>query len=143
MLEPNKEPMANRFVQRHLRYGWCALCIFVVLGVGLESLHGFKIGWYLDVSQETRRLMLTLAHAHGALLALVNLGFASTVALLPTRRQRQRGTASFCLLTASIAMPTGFLLGGLFPFAGDPGIGIVLVPLGGLLLILSILLIIP
>ena len=143
MLEPTVDPMANRVVQRHLRYGWRALLIFVILGLGLESLHGFKIGWYLDVSQETRRLMLTLAHAHGVLLALVNIGFAATVALAPARRPRWRAAAARCLLTASIAIPLGFLLGGLFPLSGDPGLGIIFVPLGGLALVVAIGLIAP
>lgn len=31
-------------------------------------------------------------------------------------------------------MPGGFFLGGIWVYAGDPGLGIVLVPLGGVLL---------
>jgi hypothetical protein len=58
---------------RHLRFGWWALFISLVVGVFLETLHGFKLGWYLDVNNDMRRLMFTLAHAHGALLALVNI----------------------------------------------------------------------
>ena len=55
---------------RHLRFGWRSLFVFLVLGVVLETLHGFKLGWYLDVGAEMRRLMFTLAHAHGTLLAM-------------------------------------------------------------------------
>ena len=36
-------------------------------------------------------------------------------------------------------MPVGFLLGGLFPLGGDPGPGIVLVPIGGVLLLVGVL----
>ncbi|PYL06334.1 MAG: hypothetical protein DME34_09145, partial [Verrucomicrobia bacterium] len=57
---------------RNLRFGWWSLLVFLMIGAGLETLHGFKIGWYVDVGNETRRLMFTLAHAHGTALALVN-----------------------------------------------------------------------
>ena len=48
-----------------------------MLGVFLETLHGFKAGFYLDASSATRRLMWTLAHAHGTLLSLVHLALAA------------------------------------------------------------------
>ena len=41
------------------------MAVFGTLGLVLETLHGFKIGAYLDVSNETRRLMWRLAHVHG------------------------------------------------------------------------------
>ena len=61
---------------RHLRFGWWALTVYVCLGIVLETMHGFKIGWYLDVGNETRRLMFTLGHFHGTMLALVNVALA-------------------------------------------------------------------
>ena len=64
---------------RHLRFGWRSLFVFLALGFILEVLHGFKLGWYLDVGAEMRRLMFTLAHAHGTLLALVNLAAGLTL----------------------------------------------------------------
>jgi len=123
--------------KRHLRFGWWALLIFLTLGLGLESLHGFKVGLYLNVSNETRRLMWTLAHAHGTLLALVNLGFALTVRLIPEWTARERGIASACLRGATCLLPAGFFLGGTFIYSGDPGLGILLVPVGGLLLLVA------
>ena len=63
-------------VRRHLLFGWWSLLVFLSLGLGLETLHGFKVGWYLDVANEARRLTWTLAHAHGTLLGLIHLGFA-------------------------------------------------------------------
>src|SRR5213076_1386111 len=63
---------------RNLRFGWWSLLIFLLFGGALETLHGFKIGWYLDVGNEMRRLMFTLAHAHGTLLALVNIAAGLT-----------------------------------------------------------------
>src|SRR5258708_35994227 len=74
MRRPSKHalPVTQR-ADRNLRFGWWSLLVFLSLGAGLEALHGFKIGWYVDVGSETRRLMFTLAHAHGKLPALVNM----------------------------------------------------------------------
>lgn len=124
---------AAALVRRHLVAGWSWIVVFLVLGTVLEVFHGFKIGWYVSVANATRRLMWTLAHAHGTLLGLVNLGFAATVAVrsLPARRSQ---AASLCLLGASVLLPTGFFLGGLVIYGGDPGLGILLTPVGALLL---------
>ena len=135
---PIHDPKA--LTRRHVRFGWWMLLIFLSLGLVLEILHGLKVGYYLKVSNETRRLMWTLAHAHGTLLALVNLGFAFTVPLLPEWSARARGTASVCLRGATLLMPAGFFLGGVTVYSGDPGLGIVLVPVGGLLLFVAVLL---
>ena len=59
------------YPRRHLRVGWWSLLLFATLGLVLESLQGFKVRAYLDVSNETRRLMWTLAHAHGTLVGIV------------------------------------------------------------------------
>jgi hypothetical protein len=123
-----------------LRFGWCALLVFVLLGLFLESLHAFKVGWYLEASSTTRRHMWTLAHAHGTLLAVLNLVFAATVRFLPQWSYRYRGFASACLLGAAILLPVGFFLGGWITYEGDPGVGIVLVPIGGVLLVMAVVL---
>ena len=128
------------YVRRHLRFGWWALAVFAAGGLVLETLHGFKIGAYLDVTNETRRLMWTLAHAHGTLLAVVNLAFAFSASLTPAWPPRARNAASCSLLAASALMPGGFLLGGVWVYAGDPGLGILLVPAGGVLLFVAVLL---
>ena len=64
---------------RHLAFGWWSLFVFGALGLILETLHGFKVPAYLDVSNESRRLMWTLAHAHGTLLGLIHIAFALTL----------------------------------------------------------------
>src|SRR5215467_3384303 len=120
---------------RHLRFGWWTLAVFLSLGIVLETMHGFKIGWYLNVSNETRRLMWTLAHAHGTLLALVNLAFAATLHMLKNLSARARSWVSGGLLAANVLIPGGFFLGGMVIHAGDPGLGIVLVPLGAFFLL--------
>jgi hypothetical protein len=132
--------VADRLVGRHLTAGWFLVLLFLLLGTGLEVLHGFKVGWYLDVTSSTRRLMWTLAHAHGTLLGLVNLGFAATLRAreLPGRPSV---AASACLLAASVLLPGGFFLGGLKVYGGDPGLGIYLTPIGALLLATAVVLV--
>ena len=58
--------------RRHLRFGWWTLLLFLSLGLVLEALHAFKASGYLSVAHETRRLMWTLAHAHGTLLGIID-----------------------------------------------------------------------
>ena len=128
----------DALVRKHLRIGWVTLLVFLSLGIVIESLHGFKVGFYLDVSNQTRRLMWTLAHAHGTLLALVNLGFALTLHLLPAWPQKDKVFASTCFLGATILMPTGFFLGGVFIYGGDPGLGIFLLPVGAVMLLMAV-----
>ncbi len=127
--------------RRHLRFGWWSLLFFVILGLALEALHGFKLVSYLGAKNETRRLMWTLAHAHGTLLGLLNVLFALTVRQLPEWAARERGMASGGLRGATVLMPAGFFLGGVHFYAGDPGVGVVLVPVGAVLLILAVFLI--
>src|SRR2546423_2621280 len=74
MMRPSDRlPSIGHNCDRNLRFGWWSLLVFLSLGGLLETLHGFKIGWYVDVGNEMRRLMFTLAHAHGTALALVNI----------------------------------------------------------------------
>lgn len=127
------DPLATR----HRRLGWYALLAFSSLGLALEALHAFKAGFYLDVSAETRRSLWRLAHAHGTLLGLVNLALSAT---LPHAREDARSRlhlASACLMGSTLLLPAGFFLGGLFARAGDPGAGVLLVPIGALLFMLA------
>jgi len=124
-------------VRRHLKIGWWTLCLWLTLGIALEVLHALKLGWYLDVGSETRRFLFTLAHAHGTLLALIHLGYAATLRrLAATKLVRAAGSL---LSIASLLLPTGFLLGGVRIYGGDPGPGIFLVPVSALALLTSVL----
>jgi hypothetical protein len=116
-------------VTRHLRAGWIGLVVFLVLGAGLELLHAIKAPFYLDAGQETARLLLRLAHAHGTLLSIVNVAYALTVRARPSAAGP---AASASLLAALVLLPAGFLLGGIFAHGGDPGAGVLLVPAGAL-----------
>ena len=114
----------------HSRFGWTSLALFATLGIVLEGLHGLKVGWYLEQANETRRLMFTLAHAHGTLLSVVNLAFGAL--LFVTADDRRGSFASRCLLAGTTLMPAGFFLGGLYIYDGDPGLGVMLVPIGAM-----------
>jgi hypothetical protein len=109
--------------------------LFLSLGLVLEALHGLKWGSYIGVDVETRRTMWRLAHAHGGLIALIHLAFASVVNDLEPSVSR---IASSCLIAAMALLPLGFFLGGVWFHAGDPGLGVLLVPVGGLSLLVSV-----
>jgi len=124
----------------HLRLGWWSLFVFVTLGLVLETLHGFKVGYYLDVSNSTRRLMWRLAHTHGTLLSLLNVVFALALPAMPRWEPSTRLFVSRCLRGAVALMPLGFFLGGVSIHGGDPGLGAaVLVPPGAFLLVVGLL----
>jgi len=126
-------------VERHLRLGWWGLLLFLSMGGALELLHALKVGFYLDVSNETRRMLWTLSHAHGTLLAMLHIGFATTVALRPGWSGRSRDLASRALSISLLLVPGGFFLGGLVIYQGDPGLGIFLLPIGFVFLFVGVL----
>jgi hypothetical protein len=128
------------YVRRHLRVGWWSFFLFASFGLFLESLQGFKIRAYLDVSNETRRLMWTLAHAHGALLGLVNVLVALSIRIMPEVGLAHRRLTSSALLAATVLIPGGFFLGGVVFYGGDPGLGVLILPIGAVALLFAALL---
>lgn len=110
------------------RFGWSALFVAALSGLGLEAAHGFKLAPYLD--DALTRLLLTLAHAHLAGLALVVLAHGAYAALDPG--------AGRWLRAAAVLMPAGFALGAIAHPEGDPSWPIVLVPLGALALLVGL-----
>lgn len=129
MTEPKPLPI-------NLRVGLWGLVAFTAFGLLLEALHGFKVRFYLDVDNETRRLLFRLAHAHGVLLGVLNVGYALVARTFPRLRDALAGRL---LCSALLLMPSGFLLGGAFARAGDPGIGVALAAVGGVALFFSLL----
>jgi hypothetical protein len=120
----------------NLRAGLISLCVSTALGLLLESLHAFKAGFYLDVGQDTRRLLWRLAHAHGTLLGLLNVCYAVVARTWPRLND---DLAARALLTALVLMPLGFFLGGAFAQAGDPGAAVGLAAAGGFALLFGLL----
>lgn len=128
------------YLERHMRFGWWALLVFLSLGAVLEGMLAFKVQWYVNVANDTRHLLLTLGHAHGTLLAVVNIVYALSVPRSPATVSNLRGVASASFLGSALLLPAGFLLGGVWAVDGDPGVAIVLVPLGAALLFAAVLL---
>ena len=114
--------------------GWVLLAVSLPCGVMLEALHGFKVQVYL--ASDTRRELWRLAHAHGTMLGIVCLVFAA----LAERQiaEASRPSIGRQLAWGSVLMPLGFFLGGILNSEGDPSLGIVLVPIGALLLLLAL-----
>jgi hypothetical protein len=129
------------YSRRHLRFGWWSLAAYLTLGMVLDAFHGLKVGFYLDVDNETRRLMWTLAHAHGTLAALINIAFGSSLRLMTEWPAERLRLASISLLVGSTLLPIGFLTGGVIVQGGDPGISVLIVPAAGALLVLAVVLI--
>jgi len=126
----------ERMIHHHLVVGWTVIALWGLFGLGLEAMHGLKLGFYLDLDAATRRHMWGLAHAHGTLLGLLHVGAAMTIKGNPGVAQTRAGQwGGKLLLVAAVLMPLGFLLGGLWFYAGDPGPGVLLVPLGGFALV--------
>lgn len=138
-LPPSHFPTSH-YSRLHLRFGWWSLLVFASLGLVLETLHGFKVALYLDLANDTRRLMWTLAHAHGIGLALVHLLFALQVQVLPAQGASRHALVSRLLIASSILLPGGFFAGGVVYYGGDPGLGILLVPVGAVLLLIAVFL---
>jgi len=128
------------YVRRHLRVGWWSFLVFATFGLVLESLQGFKVRAYLDVSNETRRLMWTLAHAHGTLLGLLNVLVGLSIRVLPEIGVAHRRLTSAALLTATALVPGGFFLGGIVFYGGDPGLGVLILPIGAVFLLIAAIL---
>ena len=60
--------------------------------------------------------------------------------VVPAELTSHRGMVSPLLISASVLLPGGFFLGGCFIYAGDPGLGVWLVPVGALCLFTCVLL---
>lgn len=125
----------HRLENRHRLFGWSALLIWLLFGAGLELAHGFK--WAPYLLDEVRRDFWSLAHFHGAVFAVVNLLYVRW-AEADGLTAGQRRLASWGLLVCSVLMPLGFFLGGLVHYDGDPGVGIILSPLGAACLIAAV-----
>lgn len=110
--------------------GWLSIALWMVFGLLLEGLLGYKTPAYLQ--DEQRRELFRLAHTHGTFLGLVLIGAAlcgRQFNLLPPPAAR------IALRLGAILMPLGFLLAGVWHYESDPGFAIWLVPPSALLLV--------
>ncbi|GAB4207800.1 MAG: hypothetical protein OHK0013_25720 [Sandaracinaceae bacterium] len=123
VLERDDSPERFRAGRRTGALGWTGLAVWAAVGLALEAAHGLKLAAYLD--DPLTRLLLTLAHAHGALLSIVLVLFAAHGApLVP----REDGLTVRLLVGGWLGVPLGFALGAVAHPESDPGLGVWLVP---------------
>lgn len=127
-------PPVDPALRKTVRTGWSLLAVSLPMGVVLEALHGFKVPAYLG--SEMRRELWRLAHAHGTLLGLLCLVFG---VVAPTHVADNVLPAVARLVRwGALLMPLGFFLGGILNSEGDPSLGIVLLPVGAVLLMVAL-----
>src|SRR5688572_10964114 len=97
---------ADRLARAHHLFGWSALFLSFLLGALIEGMLGIKSRLILD---PLRHELWTLAHFHGAFFGLLNLLYPLVVRSQGTLRR----WTSFALMIGSVALPAGFLLGGI------------------------------
>ena len=122
---------------QHL-WGWTGLLVFASAGLVLEGLNGLKLSFFLDPEVHLRRELWRLAHAHGALLSILQLVFAGALARGWLANRSSARLASLFLRGALVLLPLGFFLGGVAPSESDPWLGIWLAPVGALFMLLAV-----
>ena len=114
--------------------GWWGLAFWLSFGLLIEGLIGFRTPGYLQ--DQMRRELFRLAHAHGTLFSmlLIIAAFSIKGGLIkpPTAAIRS-------LQAGTLLMPLGFLLGAVWHSETDPNVLIFLSPLGGLLILFSVI----
>lgn len=119
----------------HLRLSLALLALFLASGLWLEAMYGLRAeGW---VDDPLRREFLRLGHAHGGLLALVNLALAWALERLRTP-DAWAGKIRVAAWIGALLVGLGFGLGGLLHGPTDPGLPVLLVPAGAMLLLSSL-----
>lgn len=113
--------------------GLIGIAVWMSFGLLLEGLIAFRIPDYL--SDAITREMFRLAHAHGTLLSLVmvavGLAWKAEFIVLGS-------VANWMLRIGSVAMPVGFMLGGIGNSANDPSPLVFIAPAGGVMVIFGI-----
>ncbi len=136
---PSPRARVSSFITTHVLWGVSGLFLYALLGVGLEFLLAYKVPAFVDVASSERRLLFRLAHAHGTLLSLLQLGFAFILTQKKTSTiGRRLRLASGALSAGTLLIPAGFFLGGLDARSGDPGLLVALVPGGAFLLLVGL-----
>lgn len=130
----NDETQHSPLAASIAKQAWYSLAFWMTAGLFLEGLLAFRSPAYLQ--DPMRRELFRLAHAHGTVLNIVTLvaGLYLSKGLISPP-----SIVLWSLRLGVIAMPLGFLLGGISHSETDPGIGILLAPVGGLMIIFGII----
>lgn len=121
--------------ERHLRLSLVLVALFLAGGLWLEAMAGLRSRGWID--DPLRREFLRLGHAHGGLLGLVNLALGWGLERLATPAA-WAGKIRVAAWTGALLVGVGFVLGGLLHGPTDPGLPILLVPAGAMLLLASL-----
>jgi hypothetical protein len=113
--------------------GLLSVAFWMSAGLLLEGLLGFKSPAYLQ--DPVRRELFRLAHAHGTLLGLL---VVVAGLITQTLRLATPNYARLALQIGAVLMPLGFLIGGIWHYESDPGVGIWIVPPAALLVIFGV-----
>ncbi len=115
-----------------MRQAWISLAVWIAFGILLEGFSAFRSTVLLD--DYVRRDMFRLAHSHGTLLNIVLITAAICARLDLIRLSR---SSSISLRTSVVVLPLGFFLAGIWLFKDEPGLAILLVPVGAVLLLVA------
>jgi peptidoglycan/LPS O-acetylase OafA/YrhL len=118
--------------ERHLRWSLALVALFLAMGLWLEAMIGLRAAGWVD--DPLRREFLRLGHAHGGVLALLNVGVAWALGQLQTPTQ-WAGTIRRATLLGALLVGGGFVAGGLTHGPTDPGPPVLVVPAGALMLV--------
>lgn len=129
--EPSEQGAKSKLIASLIFQAWIGIAFWMSFGLLNEGLIGFRIPGY--VADDVRRELFRLAHAHGTLLSLMLLGAAFSVNRLTEDAAPSFGV--WPLRIGAVMVPLGFLIGGMWHFKGDPGLGVWLVPPAALLVI--------
>lgn len=121
--------------ERHLRAAIVLVALFLASGLWLEAMYGLRAEGWLD--DPIRREFLRLGHAHGGLLALLNLALGWTLERLATPASWATKIRLAALIGA-VLVGLGFMLGGLVHGPTDPGWPVLAVPAGAMLLLCAL-----
>ncbi len=118
--------------ERHVRWSLAVTAIFLAVGLWLEAMIGLRAAGWVD--DPLRREFLRLGHAHGGILGILNLALAWALGSLHTPAAWARSIRRAAWLGA-VLVGVGFIGGGLWHGRSDPGLPILVVPAGALLLL--------
>ncbi|PRQ04707.1 hypothetical protein ENSA5_05560 [Enhygromyxa salina] len=121
--------------ERHIRASIALVALFLAAGLWLEAMYGLRAEGWLD--DPLRREFLRLGHAHGGLLGILNLALAWALERLQTPAGWARKIRVAALVGAAL-VGLGFMLGGLIHGPTDPGLPVLAVPAGAMLLLSSL-----